>query len=143
MNLARVSASAKKNGEASPRQRAGGSRSDSPQTRGTCMPSWATSPGLERPGRPPRTRSGARKRKETDRRRESRGAKDTPLKPNREMGSCPVRELLDEAAAEACGFTKEEVSQWREAVAAEPTIKGRNDAPVDRDREGPARRIQA
>ena len=54
--------------------------------------------------------------------------KDTPLKPNREMGSCPVRKLLDEAAAEACGFAKEEVSEWREAVAAEPTIKGRKGA---------------
>ena len=54
--------------------------------------------------------------------------KDIPLKPNREMGSCPVRERLDEAAAEACGFTNEEVAQWREAIAAEPTIKGRKGA---------------
>ena len=54
--------------------------------------------------------------------------KDTPLLPNRETETCPVRALLDEAAAEACGRSKEEVSQWREAIAAEPTIKGRKDA---------------
>ena len=51
--------------------------------------------------------------------------KDTPLLPNRETGTCLVRELLDEAAAEACGRPRGEVRKWREAIAAEPTVRGR------------------
>ena len=56
--------------------------------------------------------------------------KDTPLEPNRSMETCPVRAILDEAAAEACGRSKEEVSRWREAIASEPTVKGRTSAPA-------------
>ena len=54
--------------------------------------------------------------------------KDTPLEPNRSMGTCPVRAILDEAAAKACGRSNGEVSRWREAIAAEPTVKGRKGA---------------
>ena len=56
--------------------------------------------------------------------------KDTPLKENRGMASCPVRQVLDEAAADARGLDHEEVERWRKAIAQEPTVRRTKKATV-------------
>ena len=40
------------------------------------------------------------------------------------MDECPVRAALDEAAADAVGLDRDEVSDWRRQLAQEPTIRG-------------------
>ena len=40
------------------------------------------------------------------------------------MDECPVRAALDEAAADAVGLDRDEVSDWRRRLAQEPTIRG-------------------
>lgn len=40
------------------------------------------------------------------------------------MDECPVRAALDEAAADAVGLNRDEVSDWRRQLAQEPTIRG-------------------
>lgn len=40
------------------------------------------------------------------------------------MDKCPVRAALDDAAADAVGLDRDEVSDWRRRLAQEPTIRG-------------------
>lgn len=49
---------------------------------------------------------------------------DRELLPWPRMEECPVRAALDEAAADAVGLDRDEVSDWRRQLAQEPTIRG-------------------
>ena len=48
--------------------------------------------------------------------------KNTPLKRLAECATDPSRKTLDHAAARAIGMQPRETDQWREWLAAEPTI---------------------
>ena len=51
--------------------------------------------------------------------------KDKILKPWPEMDSCDVRKNIDNAVASVIGVDTKSIMNWRELVAAEPTVRGK------------------
>ena len=62
---------------------------------------------------------------------------DTELLPMRFADECPVRAIIDEAAAEAIGVDLELLASWRRKLAAEPTITNARAPASDGHNKGP------
>ena len=68
-------------------------------------------------------------------------ASDTELLPMRQAESCLARQVIDRAAAKACGLDPALLADWRRRLSAEPTITNRRVTDTGNVRKGELRPI--